>query len=335
MSRCVLLAVAVLGLSGAELGARQAADPLATHLLQDDTCADGISDDACGLSLRQLRGEKAPAPAESHREIHPAFLELGDAANSSVDESSGPPELTFYVYRAKNNENYEDTNVNMANLAGVMWYLHNEVVGHCPRKFGIVRVLRYKITMRNTPELKRSTGKNFARLCHFDSGACTGPASSISDFKFGFVVGCDKPSFHQAAYPKATWFSFPGSCPEVPFQRKTEWCKQDQKGGNHQCNAGEPWSKTCTWRLEPAGEVTLDELTHNKNFDNTCRNTGFFEYRDGCDCGQGTNFWHGKRDFHAGLRRMSWLKTLFQRNYPSMPTDLGSEPECEWGDPQR
>ena len=32
--------------------------------------------------------------------------------------------------------------VNMANLAGVLWYLHSEVVGHCPRKFGITRVLR-------------------------------------------------------------------------------------------------------------------------------------------------------------------------------------------------
>lgn len=74
--------------------------------------------------------------------------------------------------------------------------------------------------MMPTPELQR-TGKVFAPLCHFDSGACTGPKPVLEDYrKYGFVVGCDRPSFGHAAYSQATWYSFPGACPSKSFQQK-------------------------------------------------------------------------------------------------------------------
>ena len=34
--------------------------------------------------------------------------------------------LEFYVYRAMGDSSYPLENVNAANAAGVMWYLHNE-----------------------------------------------------------------------------------------------------------------------------------------------------------------------------------------------------------------
>ena len=35
--------------------------------------------------------------------------------------------LNYYLYRAANDENYKLENVNLANLPGVLTYLHHEV----------------------------------------------------------------------------------------------------------------------------------------------------------------------------------------------------------------
>eukprot|EP00437_Effrenium_voratum_P017318 CAMPEP_0181457518 /NCGR_PEP_ID=MMETSP1110-20121109/31827_1 /TAXON_ID=174948 /ORGANISM="Symbiodinium sp., Strain CCMP421" /LENGTH=348 /DNA_ID=CAMNT_0023581961 /DNA_START=57 /DNA_END=1101 /DNA_ORIENTATION=+ len=267
----------------------------------EDEC--DANDDSCGLSLRQLRGQGLE---QLELEDFLAGADFDEEEAVEVANQTGG-EYSFYAYRAKNDKNYEDTNVNMANLPGVMWYLHSEVVGHCPRKFGIVRILRYKITMKPTPELER-TGHPFAHLCHFDSGACTGPQQSLDEYqKYGYVVGCDRPNHQHAAYRQATWYSFPGDCPSKTFQQKAS-CQE--KGGL--CKHGEPWSKTCTWRREYAGEITLDELTHNYHFEERCKK-GFYEYNEALDRGQGTNYWHTRSSEAVCNRRMKWLKEVLQR----------------------
>jgi len=242
---------------------------------------------------------------------------------------------TMYMYRSKNAKNYEDTNVNMANLPGVMWYLHNEVVRVCPRKFGITRVLRYKVTMMPTMELKSSMhGSSFAHLCHFDSGACTGPSNSLRDYqRYGYAVGCDKPSTHTAAYKDATWYSLPGSCPRMTFSAKSRnpTCHFTDPGG--ECKPGEAWSKTCTWRKEYAGEVSLQELTGVPPDRSWCKQ-GNFEWQASCDCGHGTSFWNGKRNMALGSQRVEKLRGLFARKYPTMPADFG-EARCPFGDRNR
>lgn len=284
----------------------------------EDECAEN---ETCSLSLRQLRGDPM------------STLELDDwereddteATMEDSNATAGP--YTFYVYRAKNDQNYGDTNVNMANLARVLWYLHSEVVGHCPRKFGVTRILRYKITMMPTPELEH-TKKVFAPLCHFDSGACTGPKPVLDDYqKYGFVVGCDRPSFQHAAYSQATWYSFPGACPSKSFQQK-QGCSE--AGG--ECKPGQAWSKTCTWRKEFAGEITLDQLTHNYHFEDRCKK-GFEEYNTATDRGQGTNYWHTRSNKRVCDRRMSWAQRVFQSRCggPRLP----EAPQCPYGDPKR
>ena len=59
--------------------------------------------------------------------------------------------------------------------------------------------------MMPTPELER-TGKAFAPLCHFDSGACTGPKPVLDDYqKYGFVVGRSLKSTRKGKNPPANW----------------------------------------------------------------------------------------------------------------------------------
>jgi len=299
-----------------------------TLIGEDDECsADNIS---CGVSLRQLRGESADSEALELED----FLASDDEEEEDEEEAINATETlehgvyTFYAYRSKTSSNYDDQNVNMANLAGAMWYLHNEVVGHCPRKFGITRMLRYKITMKPTHEIEHS-GKNYAPLCHFDRGACTGPLPVLRAYKkYGFVVGCDRPNFHRAAYHQATWYSFPGNCPSKAIGRKSG-CHE--AGGL--CKPGEAWSRTCTWRKEYAGEITLDDMTHNHHFDRRCKH-GFYEYDEHKDRGQGTNFWHSRSNPRVCDRRLSWVKKLFKKKYPHYP-HLREAPQCPFGDSKR
>jgi len=105
-------------------------------------------------------------------------------------EPTGPSQMTFYMYRAQGEDDYPLENVNAADLAGLMWYLHNEVVVAAPRKFGITRILRYKTTVQNTQEFYDTRAKQFAPFFAFDSAKCTAPDCGSTWESYGFVVGC-------------------------------------------------------------------------------------------------------------------------------------------------
>lgn len=95
-------------------------------------------------------------------------------ADKSLNEPSTAPLQTFFFYRAVSEEEYPPINVNVGSLAGVLWYLHHEVVLHAPRKFNIKRILRYKVQMRATAPLLR-LGMHFGVRLAFDKGQATGP----------------------------------------------------------------------------------------------------------------------------------------------------------------
>lgn len=112
-------------------------------------------------------------------------------------EEKHVPVHTFYMYRACDDQDWPMENVNTGNLAGVLWYLHNEVVNTVPRKFGITRVRRLKFQVAGTHALKEKNmtfGVRFA----YDGQTCTGagpwatPMECAARYKnYGQFVGCN------------------------------------------------------------------------------------------------------------------------------------------------
>ncbi|CAK0826184.1 unnamed protein product [Prorocentrum cordatum] len=179
------------------------------------------------------------------------------------------------MYRAGGEADYDLENVNAADLEGVLWYLHNEVVASAPRKYGIDRIRRYQVTIKNTQEFWNVHKKQFGPFLAFDAARCTtvdgmGASTCESVFqKYGFIVGCQPVQSAGAAdqaplgylhdSPSNTgcapgtqdcyaplWYSLPGPCPEFGIpQDAIDANDADQDVAQYK-------SAECKWRM-PGG----------------------------------------------------------------------------------
>jgi len=171
-------------------------------------------------------------------------------------------------------------------------------VASVPRKFGITRILRYKLTMQNTKELYDAYKKQFGPFFAFDSAKCTAPQCDSTWERYGYVVGCQNLDRNVANYvrdykepemaPAETeimfrklrgtgemppskpadpttealhsgiWYSFPGACPNAAFGDKSDECVKSMPGGHCKVVDG---SRHCTYHTEYAGEIRLDDLS--------------------------------------------------------------------------
>lgn len=271
-------------------------------------------------------GAGAPTPSytPSDKSSHPYFQVGALAMPSSA------PLLTFYMYRVQSDNNYPPENVNTASLAGIMWYLHNEVVWTTPRKFGITRIMRIKVSTR-APQPLYSKGMNFGVRYAFDSGQCTGPWSCAEKFReYGYFVGCnnvgDFPTAKWKAdnyYQDAIWYSLPGPCSEKTFSSHDPACMANSPGG---ACAGPPTGRgDCTYNYEEAGEVRIDDLEGISNYASFTA-MGGKEYDQKTDMGYGTSFWNHKKDAAACAARVAAASRLFSQKYGlDLPT-----PKCDF-----
>merc|ERR1740123_1101309 len=123
-------------------------------------------------------------------------------APTTPEPPEGPEELNFYMYRAGGDAAYPLENVNTASLEGVIWYLHSEVVTSAPRKYGIDRIRRYSVRVKNTREFWNVHHRNFGPYMAFDAAACT-TNDNGEDIcgemynHYGFLVGCQTVSARQ------------------------------------------------------------------------------------------------------------------------------------------
>ncbi|CAE8582386.1 unnamed protein product [Polarella glacialis] len=240
--------------------------------------------------------------------------------NQLLTEPSTAPVRTFYVYRAMSDSSFPPEDVNSANIHGVMWYLHNEVVFQAPRKFDITRILRYRVSYK-APEVLFRKGTNFGIRYAFDSGKCTGPGYCPKQFnKYGYFAGCNyvwqypTQQFTDAInYTNATWFSFPGACSDRDFRSHDAQCVLTDPGGA--CFGIPTGEGDCTYSYERAGEIRLDDLVGIRDYDQFVL-LGGREFDRSLDTGVNLTFWDNKTDTAKNEVRVAKALAAFEQKYP-------------------
>lgn len=224
----------------------------------------------------------------------------------------------FYLYRAQSDENYPLENANAGDLNGVLWYLNNEVVTLCPRKYAITRILRFRLNAA----AKSSEGV-FGPFTAFDNGQCTAWQCAEQIRDDGATVGC-QPRWYGPL--PGHWYSLPGPCPSKPNGQKDLACMRHEPGGACDVVTG---NRHCTFHIEPAGELSVDDLTGITNYTRFCAE-GKFEYNRELDRGIGFNFWDGLNDALQVRRRSQSTAEAFDRTYPDLPSsfDLAAPLGC-------
>lgn len=243
-----------------------------------------------------------------------------------------PTLMRFYMYKALSDEDYRMENTNLASITGVLMYLHDEVLTACPRKFGITRIVRYLVTMKNPLTVaRRALPRQFGQFVQFDNGKCIANNSVCSPLweAHGYVVGCmplDTSNPNAANYdgPAPVMYSLPGKCPSMEYGQKTKECMSSQPGG--QCSSPDG-DVDCTWKAEPAGEIRIDDLARIADYNLFCK-FGGMEYNPASDRGTGMDFWNGRRDAASCRERVARVRQLFQLKYPYWDVSLG-DPPCD------
>lgn len=233
-----------------------------------------------------------------------------------------------------------EESVNMASLGGALWYLHNEIVSHCPRKFEITRLLRYKVMAKATQPLY-DLGMNFGVRYAFDSGRCTGPWDCDCDSwrRFGYIVGCndltrDRFPFPTwtVEYPNAIWYSVPGKCPSQTYMNKGERCFAREPGGI--CDGPPTGKGDCTISIEPAGDIRIDDVVGIRGDDalhSRFCHQGCVEYDFGRDGGRCTSFWDHQRSSEQNQQRYGAFADAFASKYPDSVHDRDMRPpKCDF-----
>jgi hypothetical protein len=224
-----------------------------------------------------------------------------------------PKERVIYMYRAQSDVDYPIENVNAADLVGVLWYLHNEVVPYCPRKYDITRILRLKVTIRNP----------MMPYVAFDFGQCTMPHCGRLWREHGFAVGCQNVAYgadldRGQGGLHGHWYSLPGPCPSQNRKHKDATCRLAEPGGACRNVTG---SRDCMYHVEHAGEVRLDELEGIQDYKAFCR-AGNLEYSKVADKGRNLSFWDGKTNLALCRWRYNTIMRAFRMKHPHKPDML-------------
>eukprot|EP00416_Gambierdiscus_australes_P010196 CAMPEP_0171133570 /NCGR_PEP_ID=MMETSP0766_2-20121228/126505_1 /TAXON_ID=439317 /ORGANISM="Gambierdiscus australes, Strain CAWD 149" /LENGTH=151 /DNA_ID=CAMNT_0011596965 /DNA_START=38 /DNA_END=490 /DNA_ORIENTATION=- len=150
--------------------------------------------------------------------------------------------------------------------------------------------------MRRTPALMEKK-LNFAPFVAMDIGRCTAHGCSNIWHNYGYAPGCQRvygPG-NKYQYVDAVWYSLPGACSSKQVGHKDDACVLADPGGR--C-ASRSLSQNCTWHLDSAGEIRLDELENLSSYSSFCA-AGNLEYDKATDKGRGLDFWDDRSNSTA------------------------------------
>jgi len=255
--------------------------------------------------------------------------------NPKLFRPSDAPVMKFYVYRAQSDENYAPENQNVGNLAGILWYMHNEIVWHPHlQRSGTyfstskTRIEKFRVMVRATQSLY-DLGMNFAVVNAFDSTKCTGPYHCKNFAEYGYAVGCETWEKGSGSdfphgqwdntnkYPSATWYSLPGPCSSRGLDEKTRECVISEPGGSCVMGGIPTGAGDCTYTYEKVGEIPISELegiTDEEQF----KTMGGLEYDKTKDKGYLNDFWNDKFSEDACRTRVEKAEELFKTKFPDL-----------------
>lgn len=257
----------------------------------------------CIPNYDQLSASTCAEPLSQHRMLFHVYRALGDA-NEDGDNSAG--------------------SATVFSMSGIMWHLHNSIVNKsCPRSFNVTRIVRLKATVFNTDKPFEQWKGQFGPFEHYVHGNCTSPDCAETQKRYGSVVGCLPWSEFMGGHSygnTSQFYSLPG------FNGQGI----GQSGG--QCD-NPNGTDSCTWDLQPAGEVRLDMLEGISNYQSFCA-AGGVEYFGPKDAGNGCSFWDNQSTVLANARRVTQLQQLFEHLYPNTalpePTCDSQNAECHY-----
>ncbi|CAI5721201.1 unnamed protein product [Hyaloperonospora brassicae] len=297
---------------------------LSVHARGDDSYSETTEDDSfrkvTSLQVR-VQGDRPQWNVNTQRFVSSFYDSVGDNVRAPLDT------------------------VNMASVEGALKYVQAEcinasVVTNCTRKNGVKYVVFYQTTVVQPPAsmayyVNASDEYNFAiEHCPFvplDGGRCNPNAKgafpkecnqyigAAGETKLGFCVGGTLQDNEAIApYPHNYWFSFPNSCPQQLWDKKTDACRKKYPGGL--CPLGvEPDGVTCTFSYEILGYILLDDVVGITSMVNPKTKRKFADYYEFCKAGgvefsvaiadtnvtllQGLDFWRSPGDSNANAER--------------------------------
>jgi len=174
----------------------------------------------------------------------------GDPANNPVTE--------LYMYRAQEFDGetpYAMENVNMADLPGVIQYIHREIIAEhtigavdrrtgearAARKYDISTILRYRFLIKN-PDTLSGVSMDFNGYVTFDFGQASNRQQWGDFTDHGDFVGAQTQSnTHVPFNDPYYWFSLSGFCPNLPFTSAaiTTLCPENPQTLSGTCSSKE------------------------------------------------------------------------------------------------
>jgi len=372
------------------------AQVLASNGGEADEVCDGITPEECDaayIALKQLRGIRrhqndaedvlnpsgGPGPKEGEYKLEDGDLGAESPADAAskwtpwsedLGKPSTAPLYTFYMYRAVSDETYDPINVNMANLPGVLWYLHHEVVVQYPRKFEITSIERFQVQMRATEPLVKK-GMHFGPRMAMDRGQATGPfvcgrqergdggmEPSFCDGPFDAaskgkeIIAANGKSYNTSyEYGRYGFHVGCNNLGEYPFPMyevyypKSVWytlpgaCPSKTfDTTDPACVAQEPGG-LCEGEPTGTGDCTWNYKYMGKvSIDDLVdvpvsqlAKSGGREYDPFTDKGIKTNFWDGINTTEANAKRIKALRKLFAEKFPDQALDEEMpSPPCDF-----